>query len=136
MMNPYTRNINSTGKSICIYSYNSRGFAQEKQDVCKLLMSTAGSTYPILCNQENFVLRANGYQIKKCLPGAHVIIKEAVKSTHDGGRPRNGMFIAVPVELKEFVTDVSPNHWRVQAVLLHTKDKNIMVINTYFPNRS
>ena len=133
-MNPYTHKVNSTGKSICIYSYNSRGFAQEKQEICRLLMSTAGSTYPVLCNQENFVLRGNGYQIKKCLPGAHVIIKESVKSSHDGGRPKNGMFIAVPVELKEFVTDVSPDHWRVQAVMLHTEDKNIMVINTYFPN--
>ena len=132
MMNPYTRNVNSTGKSICIYSYNSRGFAQEKQDICKLLMCSTGCTYPILCNQENFVLRGNGYQIKKCLPGAHVIIKEAVKGTHDGGRPKNGMFIAVPSELKESVTDVSPNH-RVQAVLLRAAENNIMVINTYFP---
>ena len=99
-------------------------------------MCTSGFTYPVLCNQENFVLRGNGYQIKKCLPDAHVIIKEAVKSTHDEGRPRNGMFIAVPVELKEFVTDVSPNHWRVQAILLHTVDNIIMIINTYFPTDS
>ena len=99
-------------------------------------MCTSGFTYPVLCNQENFVLRGNGYQIKNCLPDAHVIIKEAVKSTHDEGRPRNGMFIAVPVELKEFVTDVSPNHWRVQAILLHTVDNIIMIINTYFPTDS
>ena len=46
------------------------------------------------------------------------------------------MFIAVPVELKEFVTDVSPNHWRVQAILLHTVDNIIMIINTYFPTDS
>ena len=96
-------------------------------------MCTSGSSYPVLCNQENFVLRGNGYQIKKCLPEAHVVIKEAVKTTHDDGRPKNGMFIAVPIELKESVEDVSPNHWRVQAVLLHTKDNIIMVINSYFP---
>ena len=132
-MNPYTSNFNSTGNTICVYSYNSRGFAKEKQDLCKLLMCTSGSSYPVLCNQENFVLRGNGYQIKKCLPEAHVVIKEAVKTTHDDGRPKNGMFIAVPIELKESVEDVSPNHWRVQAVLLHTKDNIIMVINSYFP---
>ena len=132
-MNSYTRNFKSSGKSICIYSYNSRGFAKEKQDICKLLMSTAGSVYPILCNQENFVLRGNGYQIKRCLPDSHVIVKEAVKCTHDAGRPKNGMFIAVPIEFKELVTDVSPNHQRVQAVVLQSKDNNIMIINTYFP---
>ena len=133
MMNSYTRNFKSSGKSICIYSYNSRGFAKEKQDICKLLMSTAGSVYPVLCNQENFLLRGNGYQIKRCLPDSHVIIKEAVKCTHDAGRPKNGMFIAVPMEFKELVTDVSPNHQRVQAVVLQTKGNNILIINTYFP---
>ena len=96
-------------------------------------MSSTGCTYPILCNQENFLLQGNGYQIKKCLPDSHVIIKEAVKSPHDSGRPKNGMFIAVPGQLKEFVTDVSPSNWRVQAVILHTNGSNIMIVNTYFP---
>ena len=69
-------------------------------------MSSSGCTYPILCNQENFLLRANGYKIKKFLAGAHVIVKGAVKSSYDNGRPKNGMFIAVPAEIKEFVTDI------------------------------
>ena len=135
-MNPYTNNFKQTGKSICIYSYNTRGFAQEKQDLCKILMSSTGCTYPILCNQENFVLRGNGYKIKKCLPGAHIIIKEAIKCTHDNGRPKNGMFIAIPAEIKEFVTDISPNHWRVQAVIVHTESNKVMIINSYFPTDS
>ena len=130
-MNTYTSN--QDGKSLCIYSYNSRGFAQEKQDLCKLLMSTSGNTYPILCNQENFLLRSNGYKIKQCLPGAHVVFKEAVKDTHDDGRPKNGMFVAVPAVMKEYVEDISPNHWRVQAVLVRTTESSIMIINTYFP---
>ena len=96
-------------------------------------MCGTGRTLPILCNQENFVLRGNSYQIKKCLPNAHVIIKKAVKDCHDNGRPKNGMFIAVPCQLKEFVTDISPIHWRVQAMILHTNGNNIMIINTYFP---
>ena len=79
------------------------------------------------------MLRGNSYIIKKCLPDAHVIIKEAVKSSHDSGRPKNGMFIAVPSQLKQFVTDISPNNWRVQAIILHTNGNNIMIVNTYFP---
>ena len=135
-MDPYINNFKQTGKSICIYSYNSRGFAEEKQDLCKILMSSTGCTYPILCNQENFLLQANGYKIKKCLPGAHIIFKEAFKSSHDNGRPKNGMFIAIPAAIKEFVTDISPNHWRVQAVIVHTESNKIMIINSYFPTDS
>ena len=50
------------------------------------------------------------------------------------GRPRNGMFIAAPLEIKENVKDVSPNHWRIQAVVINTINSKILVINSYFPN--
>ena len=106
---PNNSNLPRIGKSICIYSYNSRGFAQEKQDVCKILMSNSGSSYSVLCNQENFLLRGNGYKIKQCLTDAHVIIKSAINNSHDNGRPKNGMFIAVPAKIKEYVSDVSTN---------------------------
>ena len=43
-------------KSICIYSFNSRGFSEEKQDLCKILMIESTNHIPILCNQENFLL--------------------------------------------------------------------------------
>ena len=49
------------------------------------------------------------------------------------GRPKNGMFIAVPKEIKENVKDISPNHWRTQAVIVHTLECDILVINSYFP---
>ena len=96
-------------------------------------MSGTGKCYPILCNQENFLLRANSYKIKQTLKGAHVIIKSAEKSAHDKGRPKNGMFIAVPADIKECITDVSPNHWRVQAAIIRTDGSNVLLINTYFP---
>ena len=96
-------------------------------------MSNTGESYPILCNQENFILNANRYKIKQCLDNEHIIFKPAVKNTHDNGRPKNGMFIAVPLAIKEKVTDVSPHHWRVQAVILHTQNNRILLVNTYFP---
>ena len=49
---------------ICIFSYNSRGFGNEKQDICKILMTKTEEYYPILCNQENFLLQGNSYLIK------------------------------------------------------------------------
>ena len=68
-MKPYNNNLTYTRNSVCIYSYNSRGFSQDKQDVCKLLMGNAGDSYSILCNQENFLLHGNGYEIKTMSKG-------------------------------------------------------------------
>ena len=49
------------------------------------------------------------------------------------GRLKNGMFIAVPNEIKENVKDISPTHWRTQAVIVHTLECDIPDINSYFP---
>ena len=43
---------------------------------------------------------------------------------------KNGMFIAVPDEIKELVVDVSPNHWRVQAITLHNSNFLIEILKT------
>ena len=90
-------------KSTCIYSYNSRGFDFNKQKFCQMLLSesVSGDKIPILCNQENFVLKGNVNRIYKALPGFNCFIKPAVKNNHDKGRPKNGMFIAFPDEIKK-----------------------------------
>ena len=100
--------------SICIFSYNSRGFTEDKQDICKSLMTDTDKYYPILCNQENFILKANNYKISQCLPHARIFFKKAIKDSLNG-RPKNGMFIAVPFEIKDYVEDVSPTHPKVQS---------------------
>lgn len=128
-----TYNNNSiTRNSICIFSYNTRGFSEDKQDVCRSLMIKTESYFPILCNQENFLLRNNKFKIKQCLPDAHIIFKTAVKDSLEG-RPKNGMFIAIPEEIKEYVDNVSPSHWRVQAIVITTHNNKILLINSYFP---
>lgn len=119
-------------KDICFYSFNSRGFDEDKQDICRLLTLKNDSNIPILCNQENFLLRNNSYKVRQCLADSHIYFKEAVMES-SYGRPKNGMFIAVPKEIKENVTDVSPDHWRTQAILVSTVNCNILVINSYFP---
>ena len=98
--------------SICIFSYNSRGFTDDKQEICKTLMVDADEYYPILCNQENFLLKANSYKARQCFPDAKMIFKGATKESFEG-RPKNGMFIVIPKELKSMAEDVSPHHWRV-----------------------
>ena len=92
-----------------------------------------GNSVPILCNQENFILRANSYRINNALPGFYSLIKPAVKNNFDTGRPKNGMFIAVPDTFKNIIEDVSPNYWRLQAVILNCSNFRILLINSYFP---
>ena len=49
------------------------------------------------------------------------------------GRPKNGMFISVPDSIKENVVDVSPEFWRIQAIIIKTKTSSLLVISSYFP---
>ena len=121
--------------SVCVLSYNSRGFCKFKQNFCEFLTSenVVGNSLPILCNQENFILKANSYKISNALPRSHLIIKPAVKNNLDRGRPRNGMFIAVPTHFKNIIDDVSPNFWRLQAVILNCSNFRLLLINSYFP---
>ena len=116
-----------TNKDICFYSFNSRGFHGDKQDICKLLTLKNDSNFPILCNQENFLLQNNGYKVKQCLTDPHIFFKKAVMESTNG-RPK------FPKEIKESVKDISPTHWRTQGVIVHTLECDILVINSYFPS--
>ena len=120
---------------VCCISYNSRGFSAIKTNFIKYLISkeVVGDKLPILCNQENFILRDNSYKITNTLPGYQVLINPAVKNSHDKGRPKNGMFIAFPEEIKNNVEDVSPGNWRLQAVLVKFGNVTTLIINSYFP---
>ena len=104
-----------------MYSYNSRGFDQIKQKFCMELLNKDEDYFPVLCNQENFVLKGNAHIIKNAMIDYHVMIKPATKM-HCDGRPVNGMFTAVPLSLRNRAKDVSPNHDRIQAILLETND--------------
>ena len=53
----------------------------------------------------------------------------AVKPDQSLGRPKIGMFMAVPDSCKEQFNDISPNNERVQAV----KFNDILILNVYFP---
>ena len=108
-------NLGEKETELCFLSYNTRGFGILKQNFCKQLVSKTivGSKIPILCNQENFLLRSSSYKINQALPDSHVIINPAIKEVHDRGSPKGGMFIAVPENFKSNIEDVSPNCWRL-----------------------
>ena len=90
-----------------------------------MLLLNSNNHFPILCNQENVLLQGNRFKIKKCLPNTRIFGKKAVKDSLEG-RPKNGMFIAVPHEIGG---DASPNHWRVQAIVLKAGIHRNLIIN-------
>ena len=107
---------------------------RKKQSFAKHLVSTlAGNKTPILCNQENFLLRENTYKISQTLPQFQVIIKPAVKNTHNTGRAKNGMFIAIPAKIQGKIIDVSPEFYRIQAIKIQFITSCCLLINSYFP---
>ena len=128
-------NAGSKETMLCVLSYNSRGFGALKQDFCNHLSSRAivGNKIPVLCNQEHFVLRGNSYKLRQALPNSHLIINPAEKASHQKGRAKGGMFIAVPDTFKNNIQDVSPSFWRLQAALIKTQGSIILLINSYFP---
>ena len=101
----------------------------------RFLVSDSATPFylPILCNQENFILRDNSYKLRKAFPGFHLLINPAVKKNLNTGRPSNGMFIAFPNSIKNSVEDVSPGFWRVQAAIFTFNSSKLLLINTYFP---
>ena len=120
---------------VCFISYNSRGFSESQQQVLSMITSSniVGDKLPIVCNQENFILKGNTYKILQTLPKFHVIINSAVKDDLNTGRPKGGMFIAIPDSIKNLVKDVSPGHWRLQAVTITSSSSKTLLINSYFP---
>ena len=133
-MDPQTFNSLTT-QEVCVISYNSRGFNKLHQEFIKTLVSdqVVGDNFPIICNQENFILKGNFYKILQAVDGFHFIINPAIKVNLDRGRPKGGMFIAVPDSIKSQVTDVSPGHWRVQAVVISSTESRTLLLNTYLP---
>ena len=130
-----SRSTHDNANKVCFFSYNSRGFSDLKQDFMRFLLtdSASDSSFPILCNQENFILRDNSYKIRKAFPGFHLLINPAVKTNINTGRPSNGMFIAFPNNIKNNVEDVSPGFWRIQAAKFSFQSSTLLLVNTYFP---
>ena len=109
----------------CIISYNSRGSSDQKLQFMKYLVSSqcVGNKIPILSNQENFLLKANTYKLFQMCPDFQFFLNPAVKDVQNSGRPKNGMFTCVPSTIKSYVSDVSPGHWRVQAINIARSQK-------------
>ena len=95
----------------------------------------AGKALPILCNQENVIPKANCYKMNMHYQDVIlIIIKPSIKNSLYKGRPKNGMFIAIPSNFKHIIEDVSPSYWRIQAVTV--KCSSVLVYQLIFPVNS
>ena len=123
---------------VCFLSYYSRGFSESQQKVLNMITSqnTVGDKLPIVCNQENFILKGNSYKILQTLPKFHILMNPAVKDDQNTGRPKGGLFIAIPDSIKNLIKDVSPGYWRLQAVIISSPSSKTLLINSYFPTDS
>ena len=75
-------NANPRKTELCVFSYNSRGFGPLKQEYCRQLISSSvvGDKIPVLCNQENFMLRNNSYKINQPLLNFQIFFKTFLTS--------------------------------------------------------
>ena len=55
-----------------------------------------------------------------------------MKDNHDRGRPRNGMFVAIPKNNGWSIEDLSPDNYRIQAIRINMGTP-FLIINTYLP---
>ena len=89
-------------------------------------MTNNENYFPILCNQEIFLTHGNRFKIQQRLPNARIYFKKAVKDSMDE-RAKN----AYLVKLNK-VGDVSPDHWRLQAIPLQAPSNRLLMIHSYF----
>ena len=125
-------------KDMCIYSYNSRGSSHEKLDLINDLLDMSINQLPIFCIQEHFLLRNNLYKINQHFKRSSVLSVPAYKdfNIQDKGRPRGGLAIIVPKEIRKYVKIIKCDSWRIQPVMLEMNDVRYLIINTYFPTDS
>ena len=123
---------------VCFILYNSRGFSESQKNVLSMITNrnAVGHKLPIICNQENFILKGNNCKILRVLPKFHIAINPAIKDDLNTGTPKGGLFIAIPDSIKGIIKDVSPGHWRVQAITITSPSSKTLLINSYFPTNS
>ena len=66
------------------------------------------------------------------MPDHHLIVKPAKKEGLDG-RPKNGMFIAIPAFLKEATKEIIVSSDRLQCAVVKVGPCRLLLINAYFP---
>ena len=130
-------NDNTINNSITVFSYNCRGFSDEKVQFMKTLFE--GCNSHIFGIQEHFLLRENFYKIDQAFENYDKYFLPATRSNNNisKGRPSKGLailwrkdlvFRANPTKMTSLKSD------RVHGVVFHfINGLDMLYINAYFP---
>ena len=122
---------------ICVTSYNSTGFSQNKIDFIRTLLLFTD----ICCLQEHFLMtskdkkHSNTNKIRKAYGQEYdMFITPAVKSNSEvsAGRAKGGLCTMWRKGLTKYVSKIESNNDRIQATKFSFTSCNILVINAYF----
>ena len=120
-------------ESLYIASYNSRGSSENK---LKFINDIANShDLGILCVQKHFLLKKNLRKLSNAINNKPVIGKAAYKSSSfvDRSRPRGGLAIIVPEELRSYTKAIEFSSLRLQGISVIINGFKYVIINVYLP---
>ena len=116
---------------LCVSSFNSTGFGQDKIDFMKTLLLFSD----IFCIQEHFLLSDNTSKIQQVFGNQYdMFIEPAVKSNTkvSRGRAKGGLCTMWKKGLTKYVTKENTQNFRIQATKFRFPSTNLLVINSYF----
>ena len=122
---------------LCVISYNSTGFGQDKIDYIKTLLLFSD----IFCLQEHFLLsssdrkHSNTSKIRRAFGDNYdMFLVPAVKNNENitRGRGKGGLCTMWKKGLTKYVSKVVSNNFRLQATKFQFPSSNILIINSYF----
>ena len=127
----------SIDSKLCVTSYNSTGFGQDKIDFIKTLLLFSD----ILCLQEHFILSSsdkkysNTDKIRRAFGDKYdMYITPAVKTNEQvtRGRGKGGLCTLWKKGLTKYVSKIECTNFRIQATKFKFKSSNFLIINCYF----
>ena len=130
-------NNNNPDSQVCVTSYNSTGFGQDKIDFMKTLLLFSD----ILSVQEHFLLSSddrkysNTDKIRRAFGDNYdMFVVPAVKSSENvtKGRGKGGLFTLWKKGLTKYVSKIESNNFRLQATKFQFPSSNLLIINSYF----
>ena len=117
------------------FSYNTRGTNDNIKCTIDELIGDKGENASIVCIQEHFQLKKNLRKITNNFTNMSVIGKGAHKDVDqiDNARPKGGLAVLVPKNLRSECKSLVCISWRIQAVTMVINNSLVLLLNVYLP---
>ena len=122
---------------LCVTSYNSTGFGQDKIDFIRTLLLFSD----IFCIQEHFLLsstdrkHSNTSKLRQAFGDDFDMYPVPAVKNNDivsRGRGKGGLCTMWKKGLTKYVSKINSNNTRVQATRFQFPSTNLLIINSYF----